>query len=403
MKKLSEIPGVKTKDLSASDVRRGTRVRIADSGSKHFGDLGTVSAVSEGCSCRDGWCRVLLDNGKREEFRYGYRGDVSDLLKIVKEPERAPIAFVDKYTVAAGDLVQVWAGSEEYYRDSERGKASVISVEGSWVKVMFGDRSTSEYRVKDGDQNLVVVPETQADKTSRLAAEVVAKAEADAKAKAEAAKAKAEAAAEAKLVRVTKATAKKGARVRIASDSEFSDQNSGLGTIMEDEDTARTWGWVNVKFDNGYFNSYRYGVKEGGRLDGQQDLILVSSADGSSPRSKASEPAQPEPSVKKAKKAAWKAAKAKTKGRVPAEVEAEPEVVTKVTYATALRGARVKIHRDSRHFGKSKAVGTIVGFTCGGHATVKFDDGYSGDFLYGHHQVEEGASDLALVEPAPRT
>ena len=57
-----------------------------------------------------------------------------------------------------------------------------------------------------------------------------------------------------------------GTRVRIRRDSKFARQNDGIGTVKT-RDTNR--GWVRVKFDNGYSNEYRVGLKdvEGGACD----------------------------------------------------------------------------------------------------------------------------------------
>ena len=263
-KVMPKIDGLETIRLSANDVRRGMRVRIADSNSKYFGDLGMISAVSEGCSCRDGWCRVVLDKnerfpeGAREEFRYGYRGDVSDLLRITKEPEREPISFLGADQAKVGAVVRIWIGSEDNYRDADRGDGKIITVEGRLVTIKFADGYRDEYRFGDGSQEIILItpakPETAKEKEARLKEE------------------------REELERnkggigkkITPDTAKVGARVRIASDSEYKYQNKGIGTIKSRENNGE---WVHVNFDDGYSNAYHYGLR-----GHPSDLILVALA-----------------------------------------------------------------------------------------------------------------------------
>jgi hypothetical protein len=47
-----------------------------------------------------------------------------------------------------------------------------------------------------------------------------------------------------------------GWRVRIRRASRYAKQNRGIGTIQ----SAASWGWVQVKFDDGYSNQYRVGL-----------------------------------------------------------------------------------------------------------------------------------------------
>lgn len=260
-KRLPEIPGLKTERLNARDVERELRVQIADSDSDHFGELGMVSDVSEGCGCRDGWCRVALDPSKRfpngtvEEFRYGYRGDVSDLLKIVREPEREPIPFLTDSEAKEGAIVRVWIGSENNYRDAKRGDGRITEVGGRWASVLFSDGYSDEYAFGPGYQELILVspakPETPAEKEARLKKEQ-------------------ENAKKGIGKKLTPENAKPKARVRIAPDSRFSGQSRKDGTIRgldSDKD------WVRVDFDDGYSNRYRYG-----RKGGDSDLILIALA-----------------------------------------------------------------------------------------------------------------------------
>lgn len=254
-KGLPDLPGVETTQLNAREVRRGLRVRIVDRDSDHFGNLGTVSSVREGCSCSDGWCRVLLDSGQREEFRYGYRGDVSDLLAITKEPEREPIPFLTRSTAQVNATVKVWAGSENYYRDADRGDGKITAVEGGWVTVQFKDEYSNEYPFDEEDLILVALAkaETEAEKKARLQAETEATKKGIGKL-------------------VTPLTAKIGARVKLSRKSQYSDQSRAIGTITNDDDP----GWKRVRFDDGYSNVYRYGLS---RVDGgTSDLILVQPA-----------------------------------------------------------------------------------------------------------------------------
>lgn len=56
-----------------------------------------------------------------------------------------------------------------------------------------------------------------------------------------------------------------GARVRLRRDSKFESQNKGVGTVKG----QYSYGWTTVKFDDGYSNHYRTGIKdvEGGACD----------------------------------------------------------------------------------------------------------------------------------------
>lgn len=58
---------------------------------------------------------------------------------------------------------------------------------------------------------------------------------------------------------------KNGTRVRIRSDSQFANQHSGIGTVKG----LHSYGWVDVKFDDGWSNAYRIGLKDvdGGACD----------------------------------------------------------------------------------------------------------------------------------------
>jgi hypothetical protein len=264
-KEMPEIAGLRTERLDADDVRRGLRVRIADNDSDHFASLGMVSAVSEGCSCRDGWCRVVLDptkqfpNGAVEEFRYGYRRDVSDLLRVVKEPKREPIPFLTKGDAKKDAVVRIWAGSKDNWEDAEYGDGKIVDVQGRWATVRFKDGYEDDYAFGDEYQNLILIsparPETPAEKEARIKAEQ----EDFENAKKGIGK------------EITPATAKINARVRIARDSRFYGQSKKDGSIREFDGNK---GWVRVKFDDGYSNSYRYG------LDGDpSDLILVALAE----------------------------------------------------------------------------------------------------------------------------
>ena len=264
-KKMPEVNGIETARLNVSDVQRGLRVRIADNDSEHFGDIGMISSAHEGCSCRMGWCRVILDNSKRfpdgarEEFRYGYRGDVSDLLLITKEPKREPIPFLTKKNAKKDATVRVWLGSEENYRDARRGDGKIIAIEGRWATVRFKDGHKDDYAFGDNYQELILVapsgPETESEKEARLKAERE-EFEADKKGIGK---------------KVTPAVAKEGARVQIAPDSDYKYQNRGVGTL-QGVDVSNS-NWIHVKFDDGYENAYRYG-----RGGGTSDLILVAPA-----------------------------------------------------------------------------------------------------------------------------
>jgi len=56
-----------------------------------------------------------------------------------------------------------------------------------------------------------------------------------------------------------------GTRVRLRRDSKFASQNKGVGTVKK----CQYSGWMTVKFDDGYSNHYRIGIKdvEGGACD----------------------------------------------------------------------------------------------------------------------------------------
>lgn len=70
-----------------------------------------------------------------------------------------------------------------------------------------------------------------------------------------------------KDVLVTPETATEGTRVRISDDSEFSHQSSADGRILG---PGGADGWVRVRFDNGYENSYKFGLG-----NEPSDLVLL--------------------------------------------------------------------------------------------------------------------------------
>jgi hypothetical protein len=251
---LPGIAGLVTERLDARDVERELRVQIADRDSNHFGELGMVSDVSEGCGCRDGWCRVAIDSsdkfpyGTVKEFRYGYRGDVSDLLRIVREPKREPIPFLTEHDAQEGAIVRVWIGSEDNYRDSKRGDGKITDVDGEWATVLFNDGHRDEYAFEELILISPIKPETPTEKETRLRKE------------AEEAKGRID-------KELTPMDAKRGVRVRISPNSRFSGQSRKDGTIRGLDGNKD---WVRVNFDDGYSNTYRYG-----RNGGPSDLILV--------------------------------------------------------------------------------------------------------------------------------
>ncbi len=140
---------IKTRKLKADSVHRSMRVMINDGG-KYHGELGTVTGVKEGCSCRDGWCEVLLDkNKRREEFRYGYRGDVSDLLEVTSEPGRPEPIFITPATAKKGTRVQIWEGSQ-FAEQAIYGAGTIAPTSDDdlgWVNVEFDGGYQNSYRI----------------------------------------------------------------------------------------------------------------------------------------------------------------------------------------------------------------------------------------------------------------
>jgi len=144
---MADTSKIVTKELNADSIAEGMRVQI-NNNEEHHRELGTVNSVNQGCSCSSGWCKVLLDKETQsgdyiiEEFRFGYRGDVSDLLQVVKEPPRPKIKgkhgqLVTPETAIPGTEVRIWEGSRFFGQSKKVGKIIRLAEYG-WCKVDFG-------------------------------------------------------------------------------------------------------------------------------------------------------------------------------------------------------------------------------------------------------------------------
>ena len=158
-----------TKKLNADEAERGMRVQINDHG-KYQGELGEIIDIKEGCACSAGWCKVMLDREEGgenlfDEFRYGYRGDISDLLQVTKEPprpEKKAAKLITPETVKVGIRVKIWPGSKFYGQHTGIGEITNLDkAERGWVRVEFSTGG-NVYRygkpgVEGGASDLVLV------------------------------------------------------------------------------------------------------------------------------------------------------------------------------------------------------------------------------------------------------
>ncbi|MDD4412540.1 MAG: hypothetical protein PHR00_02750 [Patescibacteria group bacterium] len=239
---------VETENLPSNEVVAGLRVMINKNYSKYRGQLGTVVELSNGC-CSGGICSVFLDSEVLEEFRYGYQGDISHLLKVVKEPPRPEIIFLTKATAKLGAIVKIYGGSNKYHYDAKRGEGKITEVEDSWATISFKDGYEDDYTYSENERHIILIKEaseTEAKQTTKQPKQ-----------------------------KVTPETAKEGARVKIAKDSDFRGQSKTIGTI-KNIDQYRS-GWAAVWFDDDdKSHVYRYGRPD---IDhGVSDLILIKPA-----------------------------------------------------------------------------------------------------------------------------
>ena len=148
-----------TRTLNANSIAKGMRVQV-NNREKYQGELGTVHSLDRGCFCSAGWCKVVLDKqGKNgdfiiEEFRYGYQGDVSDLLAVVQEPPQPKTKgengkegeLVTPRTAQTGTSVYIWKESEFFGQSMSVGKIVGPSTASGWVEVKFKDGYFNSFR-----------------------------------------------------------------------------------------------------------------------------------------------------------------------------------------------------------------------------------------------------------------
>ncbi|KKR98273.1 MAG: hypothetical protein UU48_C0004G0066 [Candidatus Uhrbacteria bacterium GW2011_GWF2_41_16] len=139
---------IRTRPVYASDVRRGLRVKVIDPRSRYLNQLGTVIGVSEGCGCRDGWGKVLLDGDAkiREEFRIGYQRNSPDLVEVTSESNPPPkLIFLTRHDIRVDMKVRIWEGDERYGHEARRGQAVVKEIDYSYLYLKFDDGHVDWY------------------------------------------------------------------------------------------------------------------------------------------------------------------------------------------------------------------------------------------------------------------
>lgn len=161
---------VTTKKLTDKTAEVNMRVQVNNHREYH-GQLGTIIEINGGCACADGWCNVLLDQDEIEErFRFGKKGDISDLLEVLTEPPR-PVkvvlpgevgALVSPDTVKTGLKVRIQPKSKFRDQSKQEGKITRFDDTRGWVRVSFDGGYSNVYRyghkaVDGGTSDLVIV------------------------------------------------------------------------------------------------------------------------------------------------------------------------------------------------------------------------------------------------------
>jgi hypothetical protein len=253
---------IETKKLNANDARRGLRVQVNDH-EEYQGKLGTISEIKDGCSCSDGWCKVKLDlrdDNKRpltSEFRYGHRGDISDLLEVIKEPEREIIKeiLVTPETAKKGAKVMISENSKYYGQHDDDGViVDIDNEEEGFAEVRFSSGYRNYYRygnpeLNAGASDLVLIEESKIEEPKEPTEDQKNAKEGDL---------------------VTPKTARVGLKVKISTQSEYAYQSKKVGKIVKFH--ADEKGWVEVKFPD-HKDNYRIGDPD--IDDGTSDLVIA--------------------------------------------------------------------------------------------------------------------------------
>lgn len=126
---------IRTRPIDIANLRVLQRVQVITG--EHRGKLGTISGVAAGCSCRDGWTYVILDDGTRDEFRHGYRGDTSDLALVTWEPDPPTLNFIAPGTAEVDMAAKIWAGSQSYGHFADQGTGKITETNYHQVYIEF--------------------------------------------------------------------------------------------------------------------------------------------------------------------------------------------------------------------------------------------------------------------------
>ncbi|XP_045169286.2 uncharacterized protein LOC123532018 [Mercenaria mercenaria] len=201
---------------------------------------GNTTGVVTGTSV-PGWVTVRWGNGFENTYRYGTDGKYDVAPVNAGYTSGAPTATVSSGIISVGDNV-IRGPDWKYANQGGNGTGRVIGVDsqtkGTWVKVRWGDGSENFYRFGAEGKYDVIKEQTVLTTTTIYKSTV------------------------------TVYTFRAGDRVVRGPDWQWGNQdNGGTGTVTAVDPT----GWVTVRWDNNFENSYRNGVQNA------HDLLKVGS------------------------------------------------------------------------------------------------------------------------------